>query len=89
MDKNAHQSKVALDPMSSWWLPVVLERAHRHCGLLSIPGSVAVPRRHGPMPPPAPKLLPPESRSCSGVEGCCRGALWDRTRAMANSVAAM
>ena len=52
MDKNAHQSNVAPAPTSSWWLPVVLERAHRHCGSLPIPGSVAVPRRHGPMPPP-------------------------------------
>jgi len=36
------------------------------------------------LPPP-----PPESRSRSGVAGRCRGALWDRTRALADSVAAM
>ena len=40
-------------------------------------------RFFAPLPPP------PESRSRSGVAGRCRGALWDRTRALADSVAAM
>lgn len=40
-----------------------------------------------PKPPPPPP--PEDSRSRSGVAGRCRGALCDRTRALADSVAAM